>query len=96
MSNRLEIPIGDKKIVARIFEPEIEPNELEVFIEDQNGHYLQLVCIVRQNFYTQIDDQIECLMDDSRVQCLIWEDGDDEDFTQKLYVNLVDEKEENT
>lgn len=96
MSNRLEIPIGDKKIVARIFEPEIEPNELEVFIEDQNGHYLQLVCIVRQNFYTQIDDQIECFMDDSRVQCLIWEDGDDEDFTQKLYVNLVDEKEENT
>lgn len=96
MSNRLEIPIGDKKIVARIFEPEIEPNELEVFIEDQNGRYLQTICVIRQDFFTRIDDQIECFMNDSRVQCLVWEEDNDEDYTQKLYVNLVDEKEENT
>lgn len=96
MSNRLEISIGNKNIVARISEPEIEPDELEVFIEDQNGRYLQTICIVRQNFFTRIDDQIECLMDDSNVQCLVWEDGNDEDYTQKLYVNLFDEKEENT
>lgn len=96
MSNRLEIPIGNKKIVARIFEPEIDPNELEVFIEDQNGHYLQTICVIRQDFSTGIGDQIERFMNDSRVQCLVWEDGDDEDYTQKLYVNLFDEKEENT
>lgn len=98
MSNSIEIPFGDKKLVAATLQPNLngfgEPGEIEVFVEDDAGHFQQMICVIRQNFFTKIGDTIEYLLDDSSVQLNVWEDGYAEEPTTNLYVDMIDDEED--
>lgn len=96
MSDRLEIPIGDKKLVAKIYPSDGRyPDELSVVIEDSTGRLQQIICVIRQDFFTKVGYANKYFLKNSSVQLLVWEDINDEDYTSQLNIDLVDEKEEN-
>lgn len=95
MKNRLTIQLGNNKIVAEIYNnngPEILP-ELCVFLEDENGVILQDICLVRP--HTKYNDKIGMFETNNNfVDCLVWGDSDDEDYTDNFVVG-IHEWEEN-
>lgn len=88
-NKRLEIPIGDRKIVVEIDDanlPEI-PAEIFVFIEDRNGRITQNLCSVREYLmYNPRNGVFEHRPD--FVDCLIWGDEEDEDYTNKFIIPI--------
>lgn len=95
MKNRLTIQLGNKKIVAEIYDnngPEIPP-ELCVFLEDEDGVIIQDICLVRPHYDINIKTK-EFEADNDFVDCLVWGDSDDEDYTDKFVVG-IHEWEEN-
>lgn len=95
MGKKLIIQIGNKKIVAEIYDnngPEIPP-ELCVFLEDENGVIIQDVCSVRPH-YDMNRKTREFETDNEFVDCLVWGNSDEEDYTNKFVVGIHEESEE--
>ena len=94
MKNKLIIPLGDKKIVAEINDnnlPEI-PIELNVYLTDSNGQIIQDICLVRAHYDYSSKGEFET--DNNFVDCLVWGDSDDEDYTNKYVIGVHEEEEE--
>lgn len=95
MKNKLIIQLGNKNIVAEIYDnngPEIPP-ELCVFLEDKDGRIIQDICLIRPHY--DINNKTrEFKTNNDYVDCLVWSDSDDEDYTDKFVVG-IHEWEEN-
>ena len=94
MENKLAIPFGNHKIVAEINDnnlPEI-PIELNVYLTDSDGKITQDVCLVRPH-YDYIRSKGEFETDNDFVDCLVWGDSDDEDYTDKHVIGVYKEDE---
>lgn len=95
MEKKLVIPFGEYQIVAEIDDrnqPEI-PHEMVVYIADKNNRIVQDVCLVRPHY--DIDRKtMEFKTDNDFVDCLVWADSDDEDYTDKHVIGLCKEDEE--
>lgn len=95
MKKKLTIQLGNKKIVAEIYNnngPEIPP-ELCVFLEDEDGNIIQDVCLVRPHYdYRQATGEFE--INNDFVDCLVWGDSDDEDYTDKFVIGIHEEEED--
>lgn len=91
---RLEIPFGDYKIVAEIYDdgPEIPP-EMTVRICNENDVIVQDVCLVRPH-YEFNKKTMEFETDNDFIDCLVWADSDDEDYTHKHVVAIYKEEEQ--
>lgn len=84
MEKKLIIPFGDKKIVAEINDnnlPEI-PIELNVYLTDSDGKIIQDICLVRPSENTE------------DIECLVWSDEYDEDYSHKFIISQYEEEEE--
>ena len=95
MEKKLIIQLGNKKIIAEIYDhngPEIPP-ELCVFLADEDDAIIQDICLVRPHYdFNRRTDKFE--IDNEFVDCLVWGDSDDEDYTDKFVVG-IHEWEEN-
>ena len=93
MKNKLVIPFGNYKIVAEIDDqngPEIPP-EMIVCICDKNNVIIQDVCLVRPHY--EINRKtMEFEVNNDFVDCLVWADSDDEDYTDKHVIAVYEEK----
>ena len=94
MENKLIIPFGGYQIVAEIsnVSPEI-PNELWVHIRDKDNRVIQDICLVRAHCdYIRSKGEFET--DNDFVDCLVWGDSDNEDYTDKHVIGVYDEEQE--
>ena len=95
MEKKLIIPLGDKKIVAEIDDmngPEFAP-ALCVYIQDEEDCIIQDICLVRPH-YDYIKKSGEFETDNNLIDCLVWGDSDDEDYTNKFVIGIHEEEEE--
>lgn len=91
---RLEIPFGDYKIVAEIDDgngPELSP-EMIVCIRDANDAIVQDVCLVRPHYEVN-RKTMEFERNNDFIDCMVWADSDDEDYTHKHVVAIYKEEE---
>ena len=89
MKNKLTIQLGNNKIVAEIYNnngPEIPP-ELCVFLEDKDGRIIQDICLVRPHYDINSKTR-EFETNNDLVDCLVWGDSNDEDYTNKFVVGI--------
>ena len=94
MEKKLEIPFGNYKIVAEINDlnlPDIPP-ELCVSICNKNNVIIQDICLVREN-YRYDRNTHEFKWDDDFIDCLVWGDSDNEDFTDDFTIGICKEEE---
>lgn len=89
-NNKIEIPIGENTIVAEVYQadPEI-PTELTVYIKSKNGVILQDICLVREHY----DVKNGFKKDNNSVDCLVWGESYNEDFTDDFRINIVKEED---
>lgn len=94
MEKKLIIQLGNKKIVAEIYNnngPEIPP-ELCVYLQDEDGVIIQDICLVRPYYeYKKESGYFETNND--FVDCLVWGDSDDEDYTDQFTIKIHEEEE---
>ena len=92
--NKLVIPFGEYKIIAEIDDrnqPEIPP-EMVVYIADKDNRIAQDVCLVRPHY--EINRKtMEFETDNDFVDCLVWADSDDEDYTHRHVIGVYKEEE---
>lgn len=94
MENKLVIPFGDKKIVAEINDWKDDmPKELVVYLCDKDDCIIQDICLVRGHYeYKKDDGEFEIYKD--FIDCLVWGDSGDEDYTNKYVIGVHEEEEE--
>ena len=94
MENKLEINIGDKKIVALINDWNDElPKELCVCLCTQDDAIIQDICMVREH-YSYDNKKFEFKIDSNFIDCKVWGDSDNEDYTDDFVIGVYDEEEE--
>lgn len=95
MKNKLVIQLGDKKIVAEIYNnngPEIPP-ELCVYLQDEDDTIIQDICLVRPHYeYKEKSGYFET--NNNFVDCLVWGDSDEEDYTDKFTIGIHEWEDE--
>lgn len=95
MEKKLTIQLGEYQIVAEIYDTVLgvhnckEDNlqELNVYIRDANGAITQDICTVRP--HSRYNERMgEFVTDNDFVDCLVWGDSDDEDYTDKHVIGV--------
>lgn len=92
MSEQLIIKLAaGKELVAEVYKADVSyPEELTVYVRDKDGIILQDVCLVRPHC------EFDCNglhIDSEEIDCLVWGDEDNEDYTHKFVIQQY--KEEN-
>ena len=88
MKNSLIIPLGDNKIVAEIYDadyPEFPP-EIFICLKDKDDVMIQDVCMVRPHY--TIGDKYEATVNNNFVQCIVWGEPENEDYTDKHIIGV--------
>ena len=87
MENKLYLNIGNGKniVVEKLDWHDEFPNELAVYICDENNVVLQDICLVRQHY--ERNNVNECAKVDDRIDCMVWADCEDEDYTHKFVID---------
>lgn len=91
MENKIEIPIGDNKIIVFINDwADGLPKEIFISIEDKNGVCIQDICMVREHYhYSEKNEDFK--IDDSLVDCRVWADSENEDYTDEFCISVYKE-----
>lgn len=92
MKNKIEIPIGNKKIVAYVNDWQDDmPKEIYISLVDSDGVIAQDICMVREHYH--YDKNIEGFkIDSSLVDCKVWADSDSEDYTDEFVIGVYEEE----
>lgn len=89
MKNKFEIPIGDKKIVMEGYEFDPQyPIECTIYLCDKNNVIIQDICLVREHY--EYDPELK--RDSGLVDCLVWTDDQNEDYTHKFVIPVHEEE----
>ena len=93
MENKIEIPIGDKKLVVSINDWKDElPKEIFISIVDKNNRVIQDICMVREHYhYSPKSEDFE--IDSSFIDCKVWADSDNEDYTDEFCIGVYEEED---
>ena len=87
--NKMRINIGAVNLTVEKYESEATIPELSVYLEDnETGLILQDIALIRQS----IKDISANETYDNTVDCLVWADKDDEDYTHKFVISLTEEE----
>lgn len=90
MENRLIIKLNNgKELVAELCNYDGSHPEIAICIQE-NGIATQDICLVRPCLNEDYDVDIE----NNDVECLVWEDEYDEDYTHKFVIKQFEEEEE--
>lgn len=92
MKKQIEVPVGNKKIVAYVQDwDDGLPKEIYISLVDDEGILLQDICMVREHFsYNSKNDEFE--IDDNLIDCKIWADSDNEDYTDEFIIGVYEEE----
>lgn len=94
MNNRLEIQIGNKKLVAIVNDWSDElPNELCIFLEDKNGAIMQDICVVREHYHFNAKAG-KFDIDNNFVDCLVWENSDYDDYSHQYCIGVREDEDD--
>ena len=94
MNNRLEIQIGNKKLVAEINDWSADaPSEIYVFLEDENCLVSQDICMVRECFSFN-PKQKNFEINSEFVDCFVWGESDNEDYTDKFCIGVRENEDD--
>lgn len=88
MGRKIEIQLGENKIIAELYDadcPEFPP-EIYVCLRDKSDAIIQDICVVRPHY--TIGDKYEATIDNNFVQCLVWGDSENEDYTEKHVIGI--------
>ena len=88
MEKRIEIPFGENKIIAEVYDadcPEFPP-EIYICLKDKDGAIVQDICMVRPHY--TISDKYEAVIDNGSVQCMVWGEPEIEDYTHKYIIGV--------
>lgn len=90
--NEMRVDIGNENfLVVNIYRsgsPKDYPDEISVTVEKE-GNVVQDVCLVRQAYVVEDGSRIP-----NTVECLLWEDKDDENFTYSAHISVANSDEE--
>lgn len=95
MENKLEIQLGEYKIVAEVNDlntPDIPP-ELNVYLVDKHGCITQDICLVRPH-HSLNRETMQWTTRNDFVDCLVWGESGDEDYTDRHVIAVYEEEEE--
>jgi hypothetical protein len=93
MENKLVLEFGNNKLVVEIdssYLPEIPP-EIFVTICDKDENIMQNLVIVRPH-YEFDKEKDKSVIDNNRVDCIVWADFGSEDYTSKFVVDVPKEE----
>ena len=88
MERKIEISLGENKIVAEIYDadcPEFPP-EIYICLKDKDNVMIQDVCLVRPHY--TIGGEYEATINNNFVQCIVWGDQESEDYTEKHIIGI--------
>lgn len=93
MENKIEVTIGDKKIVAFVNDwQDGMPKEIFISLVDNKGVYIQDICMVREHYhYNKKSEGFE--VDSSLIDCKVWADSNSEDYTDEFCIGVYEEEE---
>ena len=84
-TKRIRIPLDDKRNIVAEANHDDVPDEMIVYVEDSRTHaVLQDICVVR----AKTDLRREKVNPDL-LECLLWADADDEDYTHRHVIKTV-------
>lgn len=91
MENKIEVPIGNKKIIVFVDDWQDDmPKEIFVSLADSNNRVIQDICMVREHYhYNKNEGEFE--IDDSFIDCKVWADSDNEDYTDEFVIGVCEE-----
>ena len=94
MENKIELPIGNKKLIVFINDwADGLPKEIFVSLEDSDGRCVQDICMVREHYhYNPKNGSFE--IDSGLVDCRVWADSENEDYTNEFCIGVYEEEEE--
>ena len=92
--NLVEIPVGDNKLIVQVNDwNDGMPKEIFVSLVDKDGGYFQDICMVREHFrYNKNTEEFE--VNSSFIDCKVWADSDNEDYTHEFTIGVYEEEEE--
>ena len=95
MEKKLVIQFGEYQIVAEINDADTPgfPPELVVYLRDKNGVINQDICLVRPH-YRYDERKAEFITYNDLIDCLVWGDSDNEDYTDKHVIGVYKYEEE--
>ena len=90
MPDRIEIPLanGLKLVAERGANPDY-PKEMYIGVEDGSGVWIQDLAIVMDAYRYDADGKVEYTNDSFKL--MLFEDSNDEDCTQEIYIRLRDD-----
>lgn len=88
----MKLPNGNE-IVAEKYKADADfPEELTIYLRDKDGTIIQDICLVRSHYeYNNSKVRIDYPL----IDCLVWADEDNEDYTDKFIIPQYTEEEEN-
>lgn len=93
MENKIEIPIGNKKLVAFVNDWEDEmPKEIFISLVDEQDRCFQDICMVREHYHYN-PNTFDFEINSSLVDCRVWADSDSEDYTHEFCIGVYEEDE---
>ena len=88
MENKIEVKIGDNKLVAFINDWEDGmPMEIFISLEDKDGRCIQDICMVREHYHYKPNSG-EFEVDSKLIDCRVWADSDSEDYTHDFCIGV--------
>lgn len=87
MKNKFSIELDNgKKLVAELNNYDGEHPEINVYIE-ADGLIHQDICLVRPH------EGRDCVQVKDSVDCIVWGDENNEDFTEEYWIQIYEEEE---
>ena len=87
MENKIRINLGENlELVAGLYNHDGDHPEIYVCIE-KDGIIHQDICLVRPH------ENAKCVQETDRIDCIVWGDKDNEDYTSKYVIGIYEEEE---
>lgn len=92
--NRLVINLGNgRNLIAEIVNVGIVP-QIVVGIEEENGRYVQDICLVEQHLNNSGDSLDFSFEKTEDISCFVWADENDENYTKQYVIKQYHEPDE--
>ena len=86
MENKIRINLSENlELVAELYNYDGDHPEITVYIE-KDGVVYQDICLVRPH------EGIERVQECNSIDCLVWADKDNEDFTTEYWIEMYEEE----
>ena len=87
----ISIPVGENHLVASVTDwKDGLPKEIYISIKDAKGCFVQDICMIRGHY--RYDRKAGAfVVDESLIDCRVWANSDDEDYTHEFNIGIHEE-----